>query len=278
MNGYPDDIILYPGEVSKRREIAAAVAAAYRELAHVCGIFSWGSTAAGDADSSSDVDIGVYLSGPIPSREARRLAARALADDPAAMSFGGLTGLEGCEKFWVSGVPVFVGWWSLEKDRRFLERKLRSLPKTLDDAKAENELGEVQRTLLLWDPQGSQADLKRIVGSWFETKGKEELVSKRLTRAEYEITNHLPRALGRGDAAWAEESRRNALNELIRIVYYLNNRFLRRLKSVDLELQAFRIKPSDFVSRIRRAAISDPRAALPILTDLLADVRILSAG
>jgi len=269
---YPEQIVVDPEEVRKRRQIAEAVAEAYRRFPQVCGIHLWGSTVLGDADRDSDVDVGIYLSGTIPTEEERMSAMRGLIDDPASVTFGEIKGLEAYDKQRVRGLWVGVGWWLFESNLQGIRNTLAGLLDTLDDAKAENELGEIQRLILLWDPQGLQADLQSMVGDWFQTDGKRQIIEKRLARAEHETTQHLPRALAKGDVVWAEDSRRNALNELIRVVYYLNNRFLRRLKGVDIELRHFEIKPPEFVGRIRAVATCGLRSSVPALAELLQDV------
>jgi predicted nucleotidyltransferase len=265
----------YPVEDRRRREVGCDVANAYRTLERVCGIYAWGSTAVGDSDAHSDVDIAVYSSDSIPSEADRALNLRGLADDPASVSFGRLRDLEGYDKFHVRSIAVFVGWWLLEQQEAFVEEELSSLLDRLDDALAENDLAELQRALVLWDPDGHVARLQGIVRDWFGTPKKKALIDQRMARAEFEVAQHLPRALARGDAVWAEEARRSALNEMIRVVYYLNNRFLRRLKSVDTEIETFGIAPANLTRRVRKIAISDPGTALPQLQDLLTDLESL---
>ncbi|MBI3944397.1 MAG: hypothetical protein HY321_00605 [Armatimonadetes bacterium] len=269
---YPERMSVDHVQVSRRREVAAEVAAVYRRFPQACGILAWGSTAAGGADSCSDVDIGVYSSGPIPTEDERRRALSGLADDPGSAGMGRFGDLQGCEKFSVRGLPVFVGWWLLDEERSNLQRKLSRLLDTLDDAKAENELGEIQRAIVLWDPQRLIAGLQGLIAGWFRTGAKADLIFERLNRAEYEIRQHLPRGLAIGDVVWAEESRRNALNELIRALYYLNDRFLRRLKGIDLEVEGFGSQPTKFIPRVRTIAVSDLRASLPLLRELVDDI------
>jgi len=274
--GCPQCIIVDTEEIRRRREVAQDVAEVYRHFPQVCGVHVWGSTVAGDPDSYSDVDVGIYLSGPIPAERERLAALGKLVDDPASVTFGEIAGLEAYDKLPVRGLWVGIGWWLFEPNLQSIRSRLASLLDTLDDAKAENELGEIQRLLLLYDPRGLQADLKRTVDAWFETDGKAEIIERRLARAEYEITQHLPRALANGDVVWAEESRRNAMNELIRVVYYLNNRFLRRLKGIDIEARDFALKPPEFIPRIRAVATADLGSSLALLRELYEDVARLA--
>jgi predicted nucleotidyltransferase len=276
ITGYPEDIIVDPEEVRKRREIAQEVGDVCRRFSQVCGVFMWGSAVLGNSDSHSDVDVGVYLSGPIPAEEERLAAYMELIDDPASVTFGEIPGLAGYDKLPVRGLWVGMGWWLFESDLQSIRGKLARMLDTLDDAKAENELGEIQRLLLLWDPNGLQAGLKRTLDEWFQTDGKAQIIERRLARAEFGVAQHLPRALAQGDVVWAEESRRNALNEIIRVVYYTNNRFLRRLKGVDIELRAFAAQPPEFVRRIRAVATADLGSSLPLLRELFDEVACLA--
>lgn len=82
-----------------------------------------------------------------------------------------------------------------------------------------------------------------------------------------------PRALDKNDVVWAEDCRHSVLSELVRVVYYKNDRFLRRLKGVDLELEEFPRKPRGFIRAVREIAAADPGQALPRLRELLKHVK-----
>ncbi|MDQ7780516.1 MAG: hypothetical protein RDV41_12545, partial [Planctomycetota bacterium] len=153
-----------------------------------------------------------------------------------------------------------------------------ALPASLDDAKAENELGEIQRLLVLWDPDGRIRELQALIAAWFSGPEKEKLVRERLDRAEYALTHDLPRAIDKRDVVWAADLRHLILNEIIRALYYRNNRFLRRLKGVDLEVETFAIKPRGFVRKIREAASVGAGDAIRSLRDLLEETRNCPQG
>lgn len=267
------EIITYPWEVHKRQRIAQQAAQVYRDFEAVACVFAWGGTALGDADPGSDVDVGIYLAAGIPAEAQRKKALAAFADNPDAISFGKFADLVGCESFSVEGIHVFVGWWSFEDDKRRIQAKLRTLPDRLDDAKAENELAEIQRLLVLWDPDGQIGELQALIAEWFKKPEKQKIILERLSRAEYALTHDLPRAVNKGDVVWAEDLRHHVLNEVIRALYYQNNRFVRRLKGVDLEIEVFPIKPRSFVQRIREAAMAAAKDTNQLLRELLEDVR-----
>lgn len=104
------------------------------------------------------------------------------------------------------------------------------------------------------------------------------LIEERLERARCAVEDDMPRALTCDDVIWAEECRRSALNELVRAVYYLNGRLLRRLKSVESEIEEFEARPRDCANRLRRIAAASAGDALPDLRTLLADVATLASG
>ncbi len=262
---------LHPKEVEKRRRIAQRVSDAYQRFPGVAAVFSWGSTASGHADGSSDVDVGVYVRTDPPDDAARRAALRGLADDPDAAVMIPFARLVASDKFWVDGVPVFVAWWDLNKERRFLRSRLTRLLDSLDDALAENEVGEIQRSRVLFDPEGVIEGLRRIISDRMTRLGP-RLARERVDRARATIEEDLPRALACDDLVWAEECHRNALNELVRVVYYLNGRLLRRLKGVEDDMEGLDVKPADCSGRLRRIAGAPVAEALPELEALLAEV------
>ncbi|MDQ7780515.1 MAG: nucleotidyltransferase domain-containing protein, partial [Planctomycetota bacterium] len=118
------ELVTHAAEVEKRRRIARQAAEIYRNFETVTSVFAWGSTALGDADPGSDVDVGVYFAGEIPAEAQRKKALEHFADDLSAVSFGKFADLAGSEGFSVEGVHVFVAWWSFDDDKRRMQAKL----------------------------------------------------------------------------------------------------------------------------------------------------------
>lgn len=265
---------LNPAEAEKRRGTARAVASAYRRLPPVCAIFCWGSTASGLADALSDVDMGIYADGVVPDRNVRLTTLRDVADDLEAAASGRFGRLEAFDKFTVSGIPVFVAWWRADDEEAFIRERLHRLPEALADRDAESELGELQEALVLWDRKGRLGRLRNEIELGLSAM-RPQLVGERLSRARYDVDN-LPRALQASDLLWAEECKVGAINELARVVCYLNGRFLRRLRGMDEEVAKFRALPPDFSVRLRRLALATPSRASAGLRRLLQDVTALA--
>lgn len=152
-------------ETKKRQHAAVQVADVYRRLPGVVVLFAWGSTATGRADSSSDIDFGVYVRGKVPSEEARRAELIRLVDNPNEVRFTKFGRLEAVDRLSVQSLPVFVAWWDVDKEVTFLRSRLDRLLDNLDDGLAENELGEIQRSLVL----GIQK------GFWLESESRSRL-------------------------------------------------------------------------------------------------------
>ncbi|RKY63733.1 MAG: hypothetical protein DRP99_03500 [Candidatus Latescibacterota bacterium] len=254
-------------EALKRLDIAKRVAQAYAKLDGVDSLAVGGSTARGNADRFSDVEIWMTYSS-LPDEEARKQILNKLDESGHPVLMKDLEGgAKLAETFRVSGVQVSI------------------LPGTNDDLLSvgidiEKHLGEPSEKgladfhdcVVLYDPKGLYETVKRRRENY-----PVDLGIKLIKRKLYEVVKicavDIPRALRNGNWLWILDSRSTAQEALLRVVFALNRDYFPRVKDAEWLILSMTHVPKGFLKGISEYAREpDIRKARKMLINLTKDL------
>jgi len=246
-------------ETGVPRELAARIATRLAEVDGVVAVTLGGSGARPDADEHADVDLGIYYH---PERllvvEELRVLAQELDERgrPDAVTELGAWGP------WING-----GAWLRVGGRRvdWLYRDLGRVASTIEDCRAgratcDHQLGhpdgfhnyvylaEVHYGLVLFDPLGALAALKRQVAD-YPPALKQALVAKHFFEAEFWLAG-CERSTRRGDVFHVAGCLFHCAASLVQVLFAVNERLWINEKRALAEVASFPTCPPGFAEAV----------------------------
>jgi predicted nucleotidyltransferase len=214
-----------------------------------------GSRARGTADEHSDIDLGIYYDGAHPfSTVALGAAARELDDrhsDGLVTSFGDWgPGVNGGGWLEIRGHHVDFLYREIGAVREAIEECIAGRPRSIYQLghplgfHMQIYAGEVHVCRPLFDPTGTIAELKSLVGEYPE-KFRAAAVTKHLFDAEFELSIAAKPA-ERADVMYVAGCLFRAAGFMTIVLYALNRRFCLNEKGAFAESRRFAIKPARF--------------------------------
>lgn len=257
----------------KRRAIAQRVADAYKELPGVDSLAVGGSTARGNADELSDIEIWLTYSS-LPDARARKEILDCIDESGQPLLAEELEGgMLRTETLVVSGVNVGIFPGTNET--------LLAVGTDMDThlgKPSEKGLADFHDCLILYDPKGLYATVKSRLADYPIALGT-NVIQRYLNEVCTICTVDIPRGLR--NHAWMHllSSRSAAQEALLRVVFVLNRDYFPRVKDAEWMLSSMQYLPKDFEPRMRHLAeMSSDAVQSEMLLALAHDLASLSTG
>lgn len=258
-------------EAIKRMDIAKRVALAYAELNEVDSLAVGGSTARGNADEFSDIEIWMTYS-ELPSGKDRKQVIGELDESRHPVLMQKLDdGMTLAESFVVSNVQVGI----LPGTNDMLLSVGTDIEKCLGES-SEKGVADFHDCVILYDPKRIYDVVKNRLNDYPVILGT-KVIQRKLRELVKICALDMPRAIKNQNWMQLLESRAIAQELLIRIAFVLNKDYFPRLKDAEWLLQSMTHLPEYFASRMNEYAREyDPVKARQLLIDIIKELLSLT--